>query len=256
MLFILFTFGLCIGSFFNVVIDRIPQKISILKGRSHCENCKHVLAWYDLIPLLSFFFLEGKCRYCKSTLSWQYPLVEFLTGILFVISFLLSGSVYDVQAIVQFVILISIFSTFLALSIMDSKYGILSDKLVIFSTILSLILLSFQPSLLLSHVITGMICFVVLFLLLLITKGKGIGFGDVKLSFVMGLLLGYPSIIVAFYLAFLTGGCVALILVIAKKKKLVGGTIAFGPFLLLGTYISWYFGNTLWLVLLHLLGII
>lgn len=254
-LLVLFAFGCCIGSFLNVVIDRIPHKISIVKGRSYCDRCHHTLVWYDLIPVLSFLFLQRRCRYCHTLLSWQYPLVEIATGILFVLSYLLMGISFEKIGL-QFVIVICIFSAFFALSLMDMKYGILSDKLLLFSLIFSMILLFFQPSSLFPHIITAFVSFGVFFLLFFFTKGKGIGFGDVKLSFVMGLLLGYPSIILAYYLAFLTGGLIALILVLAKKKKLVGGTIAFGPFLLLGTYISWYFGNTLWILLLHLLNLV
>lgn len=256
VLLLLFIFGICIGSFLNVVIDRIPQGISILKGRSRCDSCHHQLAWYDLFPIVSFLALSGRCRYCKVKLSFQYPLIEVLTGILFTLSYLFSGSPTDFVGLAKFIMLICLFSIFFALAVMDWKYGILSDKLVIASGVVASLLFLFSPSLLLIHGIVGLICFGILLLLFLSTKGRGIGLGDVKLSFVMGIFLGFPTIVVAFYLAFLTGAFVAIILVIAKRKMLIGGTIAFGPFLLLGTYISWYFGNTLWILLLHLLGVL
>ncbi|HEX7041826.1 MAG TPA: prepilin peptidase [Patescibacteria group bacterium] len=253
-IFLLFLIGLFIGSFLNVVIDRIPQKITIVKGRSRCDSCHHVLMWYDLIPVFSYTYLRGKCRYCHIALSLQYPVVEILTGILFSLSYILWIANLQMN-LLSFFILIGIFATFFALSIMDIKYGILSDKLIIFATFLTIIFYAIQPYLFLPHLLVGISCFVLLFLLFILTRGRGIGFGDVKLSFVMGFFLGFPSIVIAFYLAFLTGAIVAIILVISKRKKFIGGTIAFGPFLLLGTYLAWYFGNYLWTFMLLLLGI-
>ncbi len=250
-----FIFGLCVGSFLNVVIDRIPHGISILKGRSFCDYCHKTLAWFDLVPVWSFFAVRGRCRYCKRRLSFQYPLIEILTGGLFVLSYLAAGTPTSLVELIKLVILITVFAAFFALSIMDIKYGILSDKLVLFAGVVMLLLLLFSPSIFLPHLVVGLVCFVVLLLLFLITRGRGIGLGDVKLSFIMGLFLGFPSIIIAFYLAFLTGAFVAIILVIAKRKKLIGGTIAFGPFLLLGTYIAYWWGQSSWVFLLKLLGL-
>ncbi len=254
--FFVFIVGLCVGSFLNVVIDRIPHHRSIVKGRSECDFCHHTLAWYDLIPVFSFVFLRGACRYCKHTLSLQYPIVEILTGVLFLVSYVLLLGSPGVFALGKSFLLLSLFATFFALSVMDIKYGILSDTLILFSVGLTVGLLLFSPALFFAHLLVGFVCLGVLLLLFLVTKGRGIGLGDVKLSFVMGLLLGFPSIVVAFYIAFLTGACIAIILIVAKKKKLVGGTIAFGPFLLLGTYISWYFGSSVWMFFLHILGIL
>lgn len=250
-----FLSGTCIGSFLNVAIERIPRNRSIIKGRSECDTCHHVLAWYDLIPLVSFFLLGRKCRYCHAPLSFQYPLIELATGILFVISYYLLGVPVDLLHALKSVLLLCLFAAFFALTLMDIKYGILSDKLVSTAAILSFFIILFSPGIVISHLVVGLVCLGILLLLFFITKGRGIGLGDVKLSFVMGILLGFPSILIAFYVAFLTGAFVAIILVIARKKKLHGGTIAFGPFLLVATYISWFFGTTLWVLLLHLLGI-
>ena len=249
-----FLIGTCIGSFLNVVVDRIPQGKSILKGRSHCDYCQHVLSLWDLFPVLSFMLLWGKCRYCHRSLSFQYPLIELATGVLFVLSYVAIGQAISGVGLILLLLKLALVANFFALSVMDIKYGILSDKLVLFAAVITTLLYIQEPFVLLMHGLVGLACLAVLMGLFLFTKGKGIGLGDVKLSFVMGYLLGFPMILIAFYLAFLTGGLVAIILVLAKKRKLVGGTIAFGPFLLLGTYVSWLFGNFLWTLILHLLG--
>src|SRR3989344_2354553 len=88
ILFILFVLGICVGIFLNVLIDRIPQRKSPLRGRSYCDKCRKILRWYDLIPMISYLYLKGECRYCRAHISFYYPLVEFITGLIFVLTFL------------------------------------------------------------------------------------------------------------------------------------------------------------------------
>jgi len=250
---ILFLIGLCVGSFLGVVIDRFPKKSPILYGRSSCDFCKHQLAWYDLIPLFSFLFLLGKCRYCGKKLSFWYPGIELLTAMVFVGLFVAMRPM-SFLSFLLYVIDLALITTGIILSAIDYSYQLLPDTLLVVLGIFSLLLLLLSGQNIGVHILIGFMSCIPLFLIFLVTKGKGMGFGDVKLSFVMGLLLGYPSILVAYYIAFLTGGITSLLLVITKKKKLHGGTIAFGPFLLLGTFLGLFFGQQLWISSLKLLG--
>ncbi|RJQ37039.1 prepilin peptidase [Candidatus Microgenomates bacterium] len=256
MIIFLFILGLCIGSFLNVLIDRLPRNETILKGRSHCENCKKKLAWHDLIPLLSFVLLKGKCRYCKSPISLYYPVVELMTGVLFVlVAINFQFSIFNFQSNSNFQIFNSslmalIFQLFIISSLIvvfftDLKYGIIPDKIIIPSILISLFyFFIIYNSLFISHLISGIGAFLFFLLLFLITRGKGMGFGDVKFSFLMGLFLGYPKIGVAFYIAFLTGAFVSLILISWRKKE-IKATIPFGPFLVIGTLVSMFAGEFL-----------
>ncbi|HYK09155.1 MAG TPA: prepilin peptidase [Candidatus Eisenbacteria bacterium] len=255
VLLLLFIIGLCVGSFLNVVIDRIPHNISIVKGRSHCDFCNHVLSWYDLFPLFSFLFLQGHCRYCKKKLSWQYPLVECITGVLFIGLYIIDAPM-DMRQIFFFILDLCIFSSALSLVVMDIKYHILSDKIVFIFAITSLLKIVLDsPMEIPFRLLVGVLSALPFFALFFLSKGKAMGFGDVKLVFVLGLILGFPNILIAYYIAFLTGGITAIILIIAGKKKLKGSTIAFGPFLFLGWLITVFYGNTLWEYIRIYLGI-
>ena len=127
--FFIFLFGLTIGSFLNCVIYRLEKSESFLKGRSYCPNCKHILGWQDLIPVFSFLILKGKCRYCQQKISWQYPLVELFTGLIFLFVFYILHS--------TFYILISCF--LIVIFVYDLKYSLIPDKIIYPAIILSLI---------------------------------------------------------------------------------------------------------------------
>ncbi|HZE86743.1 MAG TPA: prepilin peptidase [Methylomirabilota bacterium] len=243
----LFLFGICVGSFLNVVTDRLPNGESIIKGRSHCDFCKKKLGFFDLIPLFSYVFLAGRCRYCQKKLSFYYPLVELLTGLLFIFIALHTGMLSETFYYLFIV------STLIILFFTDLKYGIL-PFVVIFPTIiisLGYILLTTQ-SLLLNDLLSAFGAFLFFLLLFFITKGRGMGFGDVVYVFLMGLLLGFPNIVLGLYIAFLSGAIISLILVLIKRKKLQGGTVPFGPFLVAGTFISLFWGQQILLVIWHL----
>ena len=260
-LFIIFLFGISIGSFLNVLVDRLPKNESPFGGRSHCEHCKHKLSGLDLIPLLSFFLLKGKCRYCHKKLSYYYPVVELTTGILFAITaiFALNNfqfSIFNFQSNLNFQISIFqlsflIFHLFLISSLIvifftDIKYGIIPDKITYPAILISfLFLMSDTKYLILNTLPSAVGAFLFFFLLFVVTRGRGMGFGDVKYAFLMGLVLGFPNIITALYIAFLTGALISLILVVWGKKKLKGTTIPFGPFLVLGTVVCLFWGDTI-----------
>lgn len=245
---LLFIIGLAIGSFLNVLIDRLPNDESPFKGRSCCDKCKKTLKWYDLIPLLSYLYLKGKCRYCHSPISFYYPFVEIVTGLMFVILFLwlknLPFSIYQLPFNFQFSIFLYylfILSSFLVIFFTDLKYGIIPDKIV-YSAIAVAVIFNCHFSTF-NYFFSGLGAFIFFLVLYLITLGKGMGFGDVKLAFLIGIVLGFPKILAAFYLAFLTGAICGIILIIWGKKKLKGGTIPFGPFLIIGAVLSLFFGE-------------
>ena len=248
-IFFLFVFGLCVGSFLNVLIYRLPNELSPLKGRSFCDHCKHQLAWKDNIPLLSFPFLRSRCRYCHSPISWQHPVVEMITGLAFVFVYQwvmgwCSASFDGYMAIWLYGYIVS---SLIVVFFADLKYQIIPDKIVYpamiiagMSGILGISGVSIKLGMLSGLGAGGF--FLALFLL---TRGKGMGFGDVKFAFLMGLILGFPKIIIALYLAFLTGALVGVILILSKKKRF-GQHIPFGPFLVGGTVVSMFYGNQIW----------
>lgn len=242
----LFLIGICVGSFLNVLIDRIPAKKSVLYGRSQCDFCKKKLSALDLVPIFSFFLLRGKCRYCHKKLSWQYSLVEVLTGTLFISIFLFESPISYFQWVLTGID-ITLVCVSLTLVIMDIKYRMLSDYLLIFFGLLSLIrIVMVNPYNFPMNVLIGFLSSLPLFLIFLLTKGKGMGFGDVKLVALLGFLLGLPNIVICYYLAFLTGAVAGVILILREKRHFRGATIAFGPFLFLGAGLAILFGQILW----------
>jgi len=259
--FYVFVFGLAIGSFLNVLIDRLPKGQSIM-GRSHCDNCRHKLNGADLFPVLSFIFLRGKCRYCGKKISWQYPLIELLTGISYVLivnfQFPLLRQGFGVQAILnqfsifnfefliqlaRFISYLGLFSTLIVIFFADVKYQIIPDSMQIsffvFTFLLHIINLGFDWKLIIGNwnfLLAGILVMLPILILYWLTKGRGMGFGDVKLAFVIGFFLGFKAGFLALYCGFILGAIIGLILIIFKQKKLKS-KIAFGPFLVLGMII-------------------
>ncbi|MCL5438449.1 MAG: prepilin peptidase, partial [Patescibacteria group bacterium] len=228
-----FLIGISIGSFLNVLIDRIPRGESIIKGRSYCESCRKRLGFFDLFPVISYILLKGKCRYCKSPISIYYPLVELVTGVLFVsIAFLVfNENKYFVSSILYLAYYLVVAASLITIFFTDIKYGIIPDKVLYPVITISLFFQILNTKYLILNTLPSAVSAFLFFLLLfLITKTKGMGFGDVKFAFFMGLFLGFPKIITALYAAFLTGAVVSCILILWGRKKFFGGTIPFGPF--------------------------
>jgi leader peptidase (prepilin peptidase) / N-methyltransferase len=250
----LFVFGCIIGSFINVLIDRGENNEQVVKGRSYCDHCKKSLEARDLVPVISFISLGGKCRYCKDKLSYYYPIVELTTGFLFAVS---SFQILNItpnsrselsSGLMHISLLLIIVTTLITIFFADIKYGIIPLKAVILGVVVSLFWNMFYPFsdvTLLNYFLSGTLSFLSFLLIHLITKGKGMGMGDVIYVFLMGLLLGFPKIVIGFYIAFISGAIISLILVFLKKKKIKGGTIPFGPFLVAGTYISLLWGDNI-----------
>ena len=188
-------YGIVIGSFVNVLILRLPIKESITLKRSHCMTCGHTLSWYELIPLFSYLFLGGKCRHCKAHISVQYPIVEAANGIIYVVVFLAKGITLE-----TFLYCLCA-SALLALSVIDWRTQEIPLGFNIFILILGLVRLFTDISNWSQYVIGLFAVSVFLLLINLVTKGRGIGHGDIKLMAATGLLMGWKLITVAFIMA-------------------------------------------------------
>jgi len=239
-----FIFGSLIGSFLGVVSERLVQGRSIFWGRSICDKCGKTLKWYELIPIVSFLVLKGKCSKCRKKIGLKVLFIEVLTGLL-TMSALLYFYTHNLT-VVDGIIFLLIIYTFIVIFFIDLKFGIIPDILTLIILVLVSSRIYFISGPVVPNLISALGALLFFLSLFLITKGKGMGFGDVKLSFVLGLLLSYPLIVVSLYLSFLTGAAVSIILVILKKKSFRGGIIPFGPFLVFGTVITLFFDK--WLV--------
>lgn len=230
-----FILGLFIGSFLLVVIYRLPLNEQFITGRSRCDYCHKFLCWYDLIPVLSYFLTSGKCRYCHKQISIIYPFFELLSGILFSLTLFLLFPLSIVSIIFYFFMT----SILLVIFFIDLFYQIIPFKIVIPSILFVwLYNLLYSPILSLNYLFAALSAGLFFFILFTLTRGKGMGFGDVIFAFFMGSLLGFPRIIIALYIAFIVGALVGIIYVVAKRKKIHGTAIPFGPFLAIGTYIG------------------
>jgi len=247
-LILLFSFiiGLEIGSFLNCVIYRLDKKESPLQGRSFCPHCHHKLSWLDLIPVFSFFVLKGKCRYCHDKISWQYPLVEIATGFLF--AFIIGQSSLALQSF--FLIILSCF--LIIIFVYDLKHYLIPDKVIYPAIIIGLVYQVFEvlkfgfnnlnfDSFLYALFSAGLAS-AFFFSIFLISQGKWMGFGDVKLAFFLGLVLGWPNTFVAMFIAFLIGALIGTGL-IALKRKTLKSEVPFAPFLIIGTFIALFWGD-------------
>ncbi|MCD4705937.1 prepilin peptidase [bacterium] len=272
-LFFIFIFGLCVGSFLNVIILRLRNKKTFLKARSYCPKCKKKIVWYDNLPILSFLILKGRCRHCKKKISLQYPLVEFITGILFVIVFLVnlksstSGAYSNFQffsqgltslwlAIPNSQFLILLFRDWIFVSILiiifvyDFRWYLILDKITFpaigIALIINIFAGFFWVNILIGAIIGGSF-FLIQFLL---SQGKWIGGGDIRMGVLMGIMLGWKMLLMALFLSYIIGSVVSIILLLFRKKKW-GSRIPFGTFLSVATIIillwgkeicDWYFG--------------
>lgn len=237
-----FILGLCVGSFLNACIYRLPRGISLVAPPSHCPACGARLRPLDLIPVLSYIFLRGRCRHCGGTISPCYPLVEVLTGAGFpLITWKYGVSLYTVAQLVFFSVLV-------AAAFIDLEHRIIPDRLNLFALGAGVILVALQGTGALEDGLLGAILAGGLLLLVALFSRGGMGGGDVKLALVMGLYLGWQKVIVALFFSFLLGAVVGLLWAYATRQNLKTA-IPFGPFLAAGSFlamlageeiISWY----------------
>jgi len=259
---IFFIFGLIIGSFLNVVVYRLKVAESISVGRSKCPHCEKQINWYDNVPLLSFILLRGQCRHCRKKISFQYPLVEFFTGIVFALIGVKFFAFTDFTTwtttgyyiiIAAFLMVIFVYD-FLYMEIPEIVLWPSVAVAVFFNLYSDWMQTDFGNNILNSHMYSGALAafsaFIIFFLLVTVSREKWMGMGDALLVILLGLFLGWPNIWLAIFLAFTLGAIFGVALIILKKKKLQS-RIPFAPFLILGTFISlffyaplvgWYFG--------------
>ena len=271
MLLIIFIVGLCVGSFLNCLIYRLRRQKTIL-GRSYCPHCKQPIAWYDNIPLISFILLKGECRHCKRPIAWQYPAVELATGILFVLAYInfqffppqrdpaMAVTIFNFQTIsdvqilkFQFIIhnsklLIQLLRDWLFVCILivvfiyDLRWQLILDKVTVPAIIVAFGLnlwLGMNWLNLLAAAGIGGGFFLAQYL---ISRGRWIGGGDIRLGVLMGLMLGWPQILTALILAYVSGAVVGVGLLLERKKQL-SSRLPFGTFLSAATIVAMLWGE-------------
>lgn len=229
-----FIFGIVVGSFLNVCIYRLPLRESIITAPSHCMTCGAKLKWYDMVPVFSYLILGGKCRNCKAKISMQYPLIEALNGVLWVLVCAVNGlnlmsGVYCLMTSALVVLAVIDFRTF------EIPFGI-----NVFLGVLGVIATVLDKSAWSSHVIGALCVSAVLLILYVISHGSAIGGGDIKLMAACGLILGWQRILLAFLLGCILGSVIHLIRMRFSKQ---GHVLAMGPYLSMGIFLAALFGN-------------
>lgn len=263
-------FGLCLGSFVNALVFRLhmqsranrksgkAQKVgkrevdlSISKGRSVCIHCGHVLAWHDLIPLFSWLSLRGKCRYCHRTVSAQYPIVELMTALLFICSYIFWPLSFDIVGIINFAVWLIVLTGFVALVVYDVRWMLLPDRIVYplvvlaFGLVILNILVSGGWELVLQSLLSIAIAGGIFFLIFQVSEGRWIGGGDVKLGLLIGLALQDPYLAFLMLLLASTLGTIFILPGLLLKKITPKSHIPFGPFLIAATVLVFLFGQAI-----------
>lgn len=235
---IVFLYGIVLGSFLNVLIYRLPLNESIAKERSHCTRCGKKIKWYDLIPLLSYIILRGKCRYCNEKVSLQYPIVELINGLGYTLIIYIKG--FSIVSILMCLI----FSLLIAISVIDWRTMEIPFGLNISIFVLAVIRIIFDYENLLNHLIGFVVISGFMLICLIIARVvKGIdafGGGDIKLMAAAGLFVGAKEVILAFFV-----GCILGAVIHTLRMKISGAesVLAFGPYLCAGLLISMLYGE-------------
>lgn len=230
--------GLSIGSFLNVCIYRIPQGQSILYPPSHCTQCQRQLQIIDLIPVLSYVLLQGRCRYCGASYSSRYALVELLTGCLFIWCYTIFGIGFP---LIKALILTSFL---LVITYIDYDHQLILDKVLLFMAGAGALIECLTPSVGLLSMLVGSLTGGGLLLLIAIASKGGMGGGDIKLATVLGIYLGAKLTLLALFLSFVIGGVVAVFILLFKHKGR-RDCIPFGPFIAAGAFLSLLYGQEL-----------
>jgi len=237
-----FIFGLIIGSFLNVVVSR-GIKNENLGGRSYCDNCGKILAWYELMPILSYFIQRGKCRSCGFKIPLQYFLIELSTALLFVLTYIK----FSHSGNFSFIYYLITISFWIVLFIFDCKYYAIPDKIIFsaigFSLLYTVFLILTNTQNILDIIYSVLISTSLFLVLVVVSKEKWMGWGDVLLGIFLGLFLSdWQYALLALILSFIIGGMFAIILMLLRQKKF-GDKLPFGPFLITGALIALFFGN-------------
>lgn len=255
--------GLCLGSFINALVWRLKEnsrkskvesrKLSIFTGRSICPKCHHELAWYDLVPVFSWLYLRRRCRYCKIPISIQYPIVELATAAVFVLSYIYWPQQLHGGQLVLFITWLASSVGLMALLVYDLKWMLLPNG-IIYPTLLIAVagklayLIGYEPHKLHSTGLWALSVLVasgVFWLLYMVSKGKWIGYGDVRLGLITGTLLQTPlkSLLMIFLASVI--GCLAILPLISAGKRQLSAKIPYGPFLITATFVCLLFGDSL-----------
>jgi leader peptidase (prepilin peptidase)/N-methyltransferase len=246
---LIFILGLIVGSFSNVCIYRIPRNESIVYPASHCPKCRTTIKLIDNIPLLSYVILKGRCRNCKSKISIQYPIVELLTGLIYLIIYLTYG------LSVQTLIYIILSSALIIIAFIDLNEQIVPDVISLPGIVIGFILSFFVPYIsfinsALGVPVGGGIILIIGVAGSVIFKKEAMGGGDVKLAAMIGAFLGWRYVIISLFLGFFLGAVAGIVLILSKIKSRED-VVPFGPFIVLGSFItllwgeqiiSWYIG--------------
>jgi len=242
-----FLFGLAYGSFLNVVILRFDDWMAIVNKPSHCPKCKNNLKWYDLVPVFSFIFLGGKCRYCTKPISWQYPLIEVTVACLVAASYFwlfIANDLVLYQSAFGLVALVVAIGAMMTIFMHDLKEmmvpDVMSNLLIIAAVIYALIV--HQDTL--GTIYSALVGFLPIMLLVYPSRGKWMGEGDVKIAGALAILVGWPSAVVFILLSFLLGGAFGTMVLLAKKGGLKTA-LPFGPFLIIAAIIALFWGEAL-----------
>lgn len=241
MIILVIIYGLLIGSFLNVLIYRIPREESIAFPGSHCPECDHKLRWYDNIPVVSYMMLKGKCRYCGTRISAQYPLIETINAIVYVVLYIFFGWSID------FVAFALIASVLIAIAGIDLKEQIIPDSLVLSVLVIEVLhktlnyfISGVYPSL--ADSLLGLVVAGGIFLLIVLLSKGGMGGGDVTLIGALGFVLGVKGILLTIFFSFILGAIISIFL-LASGLKTRKDPIPFGPFIILGFFIVLLWGN-------------
>lgn len=234
----IFITALLLGSFFNVVGLRVPNNQSIVVPRSACPNCKHQLTAVELIPVFSFLLQKGSCKSCKASISPIYPVVELITAILFTISPLLVG--WSKELVISWTLI----SLFMIIFVSDVHYMIIPDKVLLFFFglfFIERILIPLTPWW--DSLLGAIVGFTLLLVIAIVSKG-GMGGGDIKLFGLIGFVVGWKLVLLSFFLSTLAGALFGIVgILIGKVKK--GKPFPFGPYIILGTLLAYFFGDQL-----------
>lgn len=231
-----FIFGICLGSFYNVLAMRLPKGESIIKPKSHCPKCLHELKWYELIPIISFIIQKGKCKNCQAKLSFFYPFTELVTGLLFVISYYSFGFSYDL------IIALILVSVFVLVIVSDLSYLLIPDSFILIPNILILIITILESGFEVGirQVAFGLFAFLLMYFVMLLGnklfKKESLGGADIKLMFLVGLTLDPMLSVLVIFLASIIALPVSLFLLVKNKEHV----IPYGPFLMLGLLIVFF----------------
>ncbi len=248
---LIFFFGLSMGSFLNAWIYRSKSKLNIITGRSHCTHCHTQLTWYENIPVISFVCLKGKCKSCKEKISIQYPLVEIITACLFIFTFWFHSEIFAVELARDWYIIFILLFIF----IYDLKYQLVLDKITLPASLIIFVLsLIFGWNSIYSMSLAALIGSGFFLFQYIVSKGRWIGGGDIRIGLLMGIILGFPNIILALFLAYIIGAITSIAMLLAKKATMKTA-VPFGIYLTTTTFICIFYGNEIVIWYLNLLGI-